>query len=85
MHNKLDFDQILIIKNIGYKDTLFKIGPNGKTKIDKNTSNQKIKTTFYNQLFKMYNFVAQSKKDWFTLKVLKMHFVATKTKDKVHI
>ena len=42
--------------------TPFKIGLNGKMKIDKNASNQKMNATFYNQLFKMYNFVAWPKK-----------------------
>ena len=42
--------------------TLFKIGLNGKTKINKNTSNQTMDTTFNNQLFQMYNFVAWPKK-----------------------
>ena len=41
--------------------TLFKIGLNGKMKIDKNASNQKMGATFNNQLFKMYNFVAWPK------------------------
>ena len=48
-------------------------------KIDKNASNQKMDTIFDNKLFKMYNFVAWPKKQLFTLKVLKMHFVFVKT------
>ena len=32
-------------------DTLFKISPNGKMKIEKNASNQKMDATFNNQLF----------------------------------
>ena len=41
--------------------TLFKIGLNGKMKIDKNTSNQKMDAIFNNQLFRVYNFVAWPK------------------------
>ena len=39
-----------------------KIGPNGKTEVDKYASNQKINIKFNKQLFKMPNLVAQSKK-----------------------
>ena len=41
--------------------TPFKIGSNGKMKIDKDASNQKMDVTFDTQLFKMYNFVAWPK------------------------
>ena len=41
--------------------TLFKIAPNGKTKINKSASNQKMNTTFNKELFKIYDFEAWPK------------------------